>query len=225
MRYSSFAAGFAALLLGVASANAQLLYSYEVISGPGPDGFFGLGAAVSQDTIGATEGTHSMKYLVPLSQVFVGARTETVIPAGLFPPPPAIGFDLTIANANDEYSGAGAARIGITFFGHDIDNGMFGLQVQTNGASEQNIDLGPGTYAMQIPLFAFGSDLPFSEIFDGDDPADLDVVSAFQFYINKGNDSGITVYIDNVRAVPEPTSMLGALGGMGLLTLRRRARA
>ena len=75
-------------------------YSFEVIapSGanpPGPDGFFGLGATVSQDTIGATDLLHSMKYEVGVGG-FVGARTE-IVPATLNNPPGvvAVMFDLT----------------------------------------------------------------------------------------------------------------------------------
>jgi hypothetical protein len=210
-------------MLSAGSANAQLLYSYETISGPGPDGFFGLGATVTQDTIGATDGTKSMKYAVAPAPTFVGARTETVIAPGLGPPvPPAVQFDLRINSPNEEYNGAGACRIGITFFGHDLDNAVFGVQVQTNGASEQNIDLATGNYTLTIPLVATDG-LTFAQHFDNSPTTDLDVVSAFQFYINKGSDSGVTVYIDNVRAVPEPVSIAGAGALAGLMLRRRRA--
>src|SRR5688572_28633831 len=75
-------------------------YSFEVIvpSGgpPGPDGFFGLGATVSQDVIGATDLLHSMKYDVGVGG-FVGARTE-IVPPTLNNPPgvTAVMFDITI---------------------------------------------------------------------------------------------------------------------------------
>ena len=45
----------ASLLVG--TVQAQLLYSFEANVPPnGPDGFFGLGATVTQDVIGATDG-------------------------------------------------------------------------------------------------------------------------------------------------------------------------
>src|SRR5882724_6937985 len=78
----------------VVRASSTLAYSYE---DPSIDGFFGLGATVSQDTIGATNGTHSLKYAVG-GGGFVGARTETVIPAALNNPPGVsyILFDLNV---------------------------------------------------------------------------------------------------------------------------------
>jgi integrase/recombinase XerD len=71
-----------------AAARAQqtLAYTFETATPAGPDGFFGLGATVSQDTIGATHLTHSMKYAVG-NGGFVGARTETVLPPQLNDPP------------------------------------------------------------------------------------------------------------------------------------------
>ena len=78
-----------------ARAGSTLAYSFE---DQAFDGFFGLGATVTQDTIGATQGTHSLKYAVG-GGGFVGARTETVIPAALGNPPGVdyVLFDLNIA--------------------------------------------------------------------------------------------------------------------------------
>src|SRR5436190_24123279 len=79
-------------------------YSFETIAAsganpPGPDGFFGLGATVSQDTIGATDLLHSMKYDVGIGG-FVGARTE-IVPPTLNNPPGVtdVMFDITITQA------------------------------------------------------------------------------------------------------------------------------
>src|SRR5262249_28939299 len=76
-----------------ARAGTTLAYSFE---DQAFDGFFGLGATVSQDTIGATQGTHSLKYSVA-GGGFVGARTETVIPAALNNPP---GVDYVLFDLN-----------------------------------------------------------------------------------------------------------------------------
>lgn len=109
-KYSVFLAAMA-ILGGVPQAQASIIpiYSFET---PGPDGFFGLGATVSQEpTIGVTDGENSLKYEIGAAG-FVGARTETVIPAELNDPPGVVRvlFDLTIV---DRYADS-FANLGIT---------------------------------------------------------------------------------------------------------------
>src|SRR5262245_20193664 len=210
-------------------------YSFEVIapSGanpPGPDGFFGLGATVSQDTIGATDLLHSMKYAVGVGG-FVGARTE-IVPATLNNPPGvvAVKFDLTIP---DTYTDT-FANMGVTVFGHALNPGgpgTFGNQVQFIGEYPM-AGKAPGTYLnQQITLgLSVGPYRPgesFNQIFGPVDPNDLTVASAFPFYVNKNVLTPITFYIDNVRfVVPEPATF--ALVGFGTVALagliRRRSR-
>jgi hypothetical protein len=223
------------LLLGATAAHAQLPdYSFEVIlpggGPPGPDGFFGLGATVSQEpTIGVTHVSNSMKYEVGVGG-FVGARTEIVPPALNNPPGVAyVLFDLTLPAAYSDTF----ANMGVTVFGHDLNPGggtSFGNQVQF--ADELAMaPLGAGTHLNQrIDLdSSIGPYLPsvgksFNEIFGTDDD-DLSVASAFQFYINKNVLTPITVYIDNVRfVVPEPASVgLATLTGLAVIATRRRA--
>lgn len=219
-----------ATLLGIAccasAANAQLVYSFEDNA---IDGFFGLGATVSQDTIGATVGDHSLKYEVGAGG-FVGARTETVVPAALNNPPGVshILFDMTIPQA---YAGT-FADIGITFFGHALNapgGAVFGHQVQFFD-TVSIAALGAGSFTdLRIDLdLSMGPYRPgesFNAIF-GPDPTDLTVSSAFQFYISKNATESVTVYIDNVRVVvPEPATCslfgLGALA-VGMVVRRRR---
>lgn len=208
-------------------------YSFEVIapSGgnpPGPDGFFGLGATVTQDVIGATDLLHSMKYDVGVGG-FVGARTE-IVPATLNDPPgvTAVMFDITIPQTYADTF----ANMGVTVFGHELNapgGPIFGQQVQF--ANEYAIaGKAPGTYLDQVITLdtSVGPYRPgesFNQIF-GPDPTDLTVSSAFQFYINKNALTPITVYIDNVRfVVPEPaTAGLFALGAgvLGVIGRRRR---
>jgi len=224
----------AALAVGVmfaaTAANADtLLYSYETTNPFGPDGFFGLGATVTQDTIGATQGTKSMKYAVTTGG-FVGARTESVIPAALNDPPgvPAIQFDMTIVDA---YPGT-FADIGVTVFGHQLNSSpqVFGQQVQF-AATVPIAGKAPGTYLNQtIPLSLsvgpYRAGESFNDIFGPTAPNDLTTASAFQFFISKNADQPVTVYIDNVRVVPEPAALCSmSAAGLAGMTLGRRRRS
>ena len=222
----------AALALSLAApashAAAVLAYSFETIApSGGPDGFFGLGATVSQSTTGATDLTHSMQYEVGVGG-FVGARTE-IVPATLNNPPgvTAVIFDLTIPQTYTDTF----ANMGVTVFGHALNPGgpgTFGNQVQFLDELPM-AGLAPGTHLNQrIDLdTSVGPYRPgesFNQIFGPVDPNDLTVASAFQFYINKNVLTPITVYVDNVRfeVVPEPGSLLGLASAGGLLLLRRR---
>lgn len=222
----SVIAALAVLLCGTSALQASQAYSFETLAGapPGPDGFFGLSAAVSQDVLGVTDGSYSMKYLAGAAG-FVGARTETVIPAALNNPPgvQSVLFDMMVPAVP---GGLTWADIGITIFGHDIDNGIYGVQNQFTDTLSI-VGLGAGQHLnLKIDLDTeFFSGDSFDEIF-GSDVTDLDVASGFQFYISKTGGVSVTVYIDNVRlVVPEPaTGLLMGLAAVGGVLVRRRSR-
>lgn len=212
-----------AFVTGASHVQAQPVYSFETIVPPnGPDGFFGLGATVTQDTIGTTHGSFSMKYAVGVGG-FVGARTESVIPLTLNDPPGVthVLFDLTITQAYTDTF----ADMGITVFGHQLNAvpQVFGQQVQFADQYEM-AGLAPGTYldqsiSLDLSVGPFRPGESFNQIFGPTNPADLTVASAFQFFINKNVTTPITVYIDNVRlVVPEPATA-------GLLTIAATALA
>jgi len=216
--------------LGASRTDAQTpVYSFEVIAPgggpPGPDGFFGLGAVVAQEgTIGVTHLENSLNFTAG-SGGFVGIRTE-IVPATLNNPPGVNYVLLDMFVPDPLPAGLTFADMGVTIFGHDVDNGVFGIQNQfTDTISIAG--LGPGQHNnLQIDLDSeFFSGQSFNEIF-GDDASDLDVASAFQFYLSKNAGVPLTVYIDNVRlAIPEPaTAMMLGLGAIVVGVSRRRRK-
>jgi len=219
-----------------ASARAQLVYSFEAPA-VNPDGFGpnGGGVTVTQDTIGATQGTHSLKTSVVAGATFVGALTGVVAPPINDPPGvQAILFDMTIA-PGQAFPG-GFALVGVTIFGASQPGPgqQFGLQAQF--ADFEHIDgKAAGTYNdIRIDLnsathpLTFAANQSFDQIFGqvGSGPNDI-IPTGFQFFFNKSNDQPLTVYIDNVRVVatPEPASIAVFGGAIGGLLMRRRRAA
>jgi hypothetical protein len=207
-----------AIMSSAGTAVGQI-YSFETTNASGPDGFFGIGATVTQDTIGVTHGTRSLKYDVAAGG-FVGARTETVIPPALNDPPgvAAVLFDLTI---NTPYVGT-FADLGVTVFGHALNapgGAQFGHQVQF-ADTEPIAGKAAGTYRnLRIDLNQsqgpYRAGESFNQIF-GPGPTDLTTSSAFQFYLSKNAANPATFWIDNVRlVVPEPATCI--LFGMSIV--------
>ena len=220
----SLVAVVAAAALSSNGAFAQgLIYDFEGST----DGFANNGGVfpVTNDTIGATSGTGSLKVDVPGGATFVGALTP-VVPAELGDPPgvTAVEFDLTVT---EEFAG-GFADIGVTVFGAsqpDFPGGqLFGLQAQFADFTSLG-GLAPGTYPVTLDLdsatnpITFAGGESFNEIFGGFGTGPNDVIpTGFQFFVSKSGDAPVTFYIDNVRTIPEPTSfaMLAAAATLGV---------
>jgi len=229
----------AMVLAGMSStarAATTLAYSFEAPP-TNPDGFGpnGGGVTVSQDTIGATNGTHSLKTSVVGGATFVGALTGAVAPS--IGDPPGVDYILFDMTVVDPFAG-GFALVGVTIFGAsqpDYPGGQqFGLQAQfadfehiggkaAGTYNDVRIDLTSATH----PL-TFETGKSFNEIFGVVGSGQNDVIpTGFQLFFNKSSDAPLTVYIDNVRAgvVPEPASILFGSGLLGGLMLRRRRSA
>jgi PEP-CTERM motif len=232
-RLLCFFATMVAILVCAGTVHAQLVYSFE----GGLQGFAanGAGTTVTSDTIGATQGTNSMKTSVVAGATFVGALTSTVPPA--IGDPPGVNhilFDMTIA-PGQAFTG-GFAVVGVTVFGASQPGPgqMFGLPVQF--ADTENIGgKAPGTYPnVRIDLNSathpttFQAGRTFNQIFGPNPGAPNDIIpTGFQFFFNKSNDQALNVYIDNVRVVtiPEPATwmLLGLSAAIcGAFCQRRR---
>jgi hypothetical protein len=217
-----------ALSAAAAYASDTLIYSLETGIAANPDGFHanGGGVTVSQDTIGATDGTHSMKISIVAGATFVGALEEASLPLAIGNPPGAdhILFDMTIASPADVFPGA-FANIGVTIFGAsqpDFPGGqLFGLQAQM--ADFEHIDgKAAGTYKdIRIDLtnatnqVDFSTNQTFNQIF-GSGP-NQQIPTGFELYINKSGEAPLNVYIDNIRIGTTPAANTGDYNGNGIV--------
>lgn len=203
-----------------AAAVDTLAYSFEDdLQGFGANGG---GVAITQDTIGATDGTHSMKVAVVGGATFVGSLTPTLDPI-LFGQPAGfdhVHFDITIVQRFDQPNPTpppdrlGFARVGVTIFGvtqPDFPGGQQAVQAQISQLAEDEFPIGnldPGTYRnARIDLDKLTNPLTFeTQSFDqifgaiGSGPDDI-IPTGFQFYFNKSSGAAfpLTVYVDNVR--------------------------
>ncbi len=225
-------AAVVAVTCGTSGAWADsLLYSFEGgLDGFGPNGAISL----ASDTIGATDGTGSMKVGLVTGATFVGGITGS-LPAAVGDPPGIshILFDMTI-DAGQEFTG-GFAVVGVTMFGctqgavscgnpfQFADTEAIGGKV-AGTYTDIRIDLNNSLHAHPL---TFVPNLTFNQIFGPNPGAPNDIIPThFQLFFNKSGDQPLTVYIDNIRAVvPEPaTGALFSLGAIALgLVARRRS--
>jgi hypothetical protein len=206
-----------------AQAVDTLVYSFEPDLegfGPNPAGNF----PVTQDTIGATDGAHSMKVELT-GQTFVGALTENLHPAIGDPPGlDHVTFDLTLTEAFPE---GGFAVVGVMIFA--VTQEGTDVQLQTgpsiDPALEFHIDgLEAGTYPdVTIDMTQFFHPVTFepgtfNDIVgtQGSGPNDI-IPTGFQLYFNKtgGLDFPLTVYIDKIRVGMTPEGIPGDHNGDG----------
>jgi hypothetical protein len=205
-------------------ASETLLYSFENDA----DGFAAnSGGTYSQDTIGATDGQHSLKVFSAGGPGFFGGLT-TVLPLALGDPPGIdyISFDMTLPSVygagNDT---PGFAVVGVSIFGHAQPGDGPGYQAQFDDI--EHIDgKAAGTYSVRIDLNSAAhpltGDYPqtFDQIFGtvGSGPNDL-IPSGFELFFNKNASLSypMTVYIDNIRAGINPPPVPGDYNSDGVV--------
>jgi hypothetical protein len=186
-------------------AEVTQVYTFEGdTEGFGPNG---LDIDVTPDTIGATEGTGSLKLDIGQNATFVGALS-TLLPPAIGDPPGVdfVLFDVTIPTAFPE---AGFVNAGITIFGYtqpDYPTGQqVGLQAQFLLNEVALGDLAPGTYPVRMNLTGGLHPLTnqiasFNDIFGTVGSGEKDLIpSGFQIYINKSTQATWVGYIDNIR--------------------------
>jgi hypothetical protein len=216
-----------AIFSGVASVRASesLLYSFENdVEGFAANG----GGTYTQDTVGATDGQHSLKVFA-FGPGFFGGLTTTFPPA-LGDPPGVdyISFDMTLTSEYGAGQDPGISRfavVGVSIFGHAQPGDGPGYQAQFDDT--EHIDgKAAGTYHVRIDLNSAAHPLTgalsqsFDQIFGtvGSGPTDL-IPSGFEFFFNKNAslDFPMTVYIDNVRAGINPPAVPGDYNGDGVV--------
>jgi hypothetical protein len=193
----------AAISFSIRDVQAQtvLAYSYETDQN-GPDGVQPNGGGVyTQDTIGATEGTNSLKVeLLGAGNTFVGALTPIINPTptgAVIGDPPGIDHVLFDVTVTQEYTGT-FANMGVTVFGC-TQAGACGQQQQY--FDEENVDLLVGTHRdLRIDLTSsHQTGESFNDAFGEQGSGSPLVPTHFQFYFNKNGGVDLTLYIDNVR--------------------------
>lgn len=212
-----------ATLAMATQAQGQLLYSFEgSLEGWGPSGF-SAGVTppdINLSAIGVTDGASSLEAVhnagpqfswnasVVVDDAGDPARYAILSNAAANAATSTIDFDVTIdaSNVPDDVT---FYQIGFSFQSDAGFGQVFDVPVVGDGFTS-------GTFNISIPLTDFGAQTPvanssfyrltFSQNLDGDP---------------RGAPS---VYIDNIRVVPEPASLgLLALGALGTLSRRRQA--
>jgi hypothetical protein len=219
MRLSLLCAA-AVVFVGVASANAQLLFGFE--DGEPGHPYAGNPApyvtTITTTAPPVTQGTQALSVTINAGQFFGGpgsAQFTDAVRAALINGAPAVAIDMTVPDALAGAPDFNFGNIDLQFFqtgirpGADNDETAFSPTFATSDGQ---------TITLQIPLTMtqFGSPhitinpaLPWSYQID------------LSFGRAAGNTGPLTFGFDNLRAVPEPGA-LALLGLTGLALIRRR---
>jgi hypothetical protein len=220
MRLSLFCAA-AVVLVGAASANAQLLFGFE----NGEPGFPYTGnpavytVATTTTAPPVTQGTQAITASITAGQFFGGPASSSFSDAGranLINASPFIAIDMTVPDPNPGVNDFNFGNIDLQFFqtgirpGGDADETAFSPTFALSDGQ---------TITLLIPLTntQFGS--PHINI----NPAQpWSYQIDLSFGRAAGNTGPLTFGFDNLRAVPEPGALaLAGMLGLGLLRRRR----
>jgi hypothetical protein len=204
----------AAVCLSTTFVRAQTLFSYE----PGEPGMPytgnpGIYTASTSTTTGVTNGTQAVQVSVPIP-AFGGpgsAALTDALRAAEIDAAPAVAIDMTVPNKT-----FGFGNIDLQFF----QAGMRGGAGNDEARFSPTFALSPGqTITLQIPLdnTQFGS--PHILL----DPA-LPWSYQIDLSFNSADTGPFVFQFDNLRVVPEPTSLLSIAMGALLLTRRRLSK-
>ncbi|MCC6493191.1 MAG: hypothetical protein IT424_09235 [Pirellulales bacterium] len=203
-----------AALFSAAYGQGTTVYTFE----PGLQGFGpnGGGVSIAWDTIGATEGEHSMKMSIVQGATFVGTLTAELPPE--IGDPPGLDFVIFDLTITEPFPAEGFIDAGITVFGAsqpDDPNGQqFGLQAQFFDNQFPLGDLPAGTHEVRMDLtstthpLTFATGQSFNDVFGTAGSGPLDIIpTGFQIYINKSSTAPWTGYIDNIRVGLNPPAL------------------
>ncbi len=183
-------------------ASATLLYSFETgLQGWAP---INSGAVnLTQSTIGATEGTHSMQVNWSGGFQWYGDATNNfaVRDALVNDPNKEILFDVTVPDGG--LAGWSNALLAM--------NDSLGWR-QVDNSKQLDIPQTAGTYTLAFDISGITGPNPTG--------------TWFQLFFSVNGPTTETYYIDNIRTapVPEPASLTVLVAGAGLLIRRRRSR-
>lgn len=199
-------AALGALLVGFNSlaavqASVTQVYTFEEGNDHGFGNNFsapeGVNNEVALDTIGATEGTGSLKFSLVQEEFFAGVLTGQ-LDAAINDPPGVefVLFDLTIPDA---FVGPGFARAGITIFASHPEFGALQAQFMANEVPLDNLPAGTHQIRINVSSAIQFNGKSFNELIGPiEDPTQIQP-TGFQIYINKSITVPFTVYFDNIR--------------------------
>lgn len=220
MRYSLLCA-LAVVLAGAASANAQLLFSFE----PGEPGLPYTGnppvytVATTTSAPPVTHGTQAITASLTSGQFFGGPASSQftdALRAAIINGAPAVQIDMTVPDPRPGIADFNFGNIDLQFFqtgirpGGDADETRFSPTFALSDGQ---------TITLEIPL----TDTQFGTPHITINPANpwswqIDL----SFGRATGNTGPLTFGFDNLRAVPEPGALV-LLGLAGLALVRRRS--
>jgi hypothetical protein len=200
-----------------------LAYSFETGTDANPDGFTqnGPGMTMSRDTIGATQGTSSLKFSQVGGATYTGALNQ-MPDLNVINNPPGIDhilFDMTIV---DPFAGA-FANVFVKFFAASQPGPGQQTGLEVVFADFEHIDgKAAGTYHdIRLDLtdgtnpITFDEHQSFNQIFG---PTGL-IPTGVQITINKSGDAPLTAYFDNFRVGMSPAAVPGDYNGNGVVDM------